>query len=262
MEGAIIMTAEAAFQTGVGLATLLTTPGARAAIAGAVPELITRSLEGGDGDEAAIAHGLEGFMAEDRRYGALVIGPGMGRGAYPRMVFDALIGMCADAGIPRVLIDGDGLYHLAAYLKGNALPRGVRFIITPHFLEASRLLGISVDDIKNNRFGAARMLAERTGCTALLKGPGTVIHDGADARINTTGNPALATAGSGDVLSGIIGALLLRDMPPLEAAALGAHLHGLAADLCCAEQGLEVMKATDGVRFIRKAMASLARAGS
>ncbi|TAL32986.1 MAG: NAD(P)H-hydrate dehydratase [Spirochaetes bacterium] len=257
MEGAIIMTAEAAFQTGVGLATLITTPGARVAIAGAVPELITRSLEGGEG--TAIAQGLERLMGEDRRYGALVIGPGMGRGAYSRIVFDTLIGTCAAGGIPSVLIDGDGLYHLAEYLKENRLPGGVRFIITPHFLEASRILGMSVEEIKNNRFGAAGALAERTGCTALLKGPGTVIHDGADARINTTGNPALATAGSGDVLSGIIGALLLRDMPPLDAAALGAHIHGLAADLCSAEQGLEVMKATDGVRFIRMAMASLAR---
>ncbi len=263
MEGAIIMTAQAAFETGVGLATLLTTPGARAAVAGAVPELITRSLDfppdaaTEEGAQERILENAARLMDGDRRYAALVIGPGMGRGAYARMVFEALILACGSMGIRRALIDGDGLFHLADFLKTGKLPSGTEFVITPHFLEASRLLDMPVDEIKNDRFSAARLLATRTGCTALLKGPGTIIHDGKNALVNTSGGPALATAGSGDVLSGIVGALLLRDMTPLEAAGLGAYLHGLAADMCCTEQGLEVMKATDGVRFIRRAMASL-----
>ncbi len=130
-------------------------------------------------------------------------------------------------------------------------------MLTPHFGEASRLLGENVEAIRHDRFTAASRLASRAGAAALLKGPASIASDGKRSLVNTTGNPALATAGSGDVLSGIIGSLLLRDMAPLESAGIGAYLHGRAADLAVESSGVMVLRAGDVVRYVRKAMAEL-----
>jgi NAD(P)H-hydrate epimerase len=267
MEGAIILSALAALQAGVGLATVLSTERARGIIAGVVPELITRSLrpEGGSGavitageGEGAlrkgIEEGLDAFFAEDRRYDAAVIGPGMGRGPFSRLVFEAFMGRAAGSKVKRVVVDGDGLYHLAALKKRGSRGKEAQVIITPHFAEASRLCGRAVDEIKRDRPRAAVELARETGAVTLLKGPASIVSDGEYSLVNSTGNPALATAGSGDVLAGIIGALLLRELPPLEAAGLGAYIHGLAADLCVERSRLEILKATDILGCIREAV--------
>lgn len=246
MEGAIMMSVMAAFETGVGLATLLTTPKARKIIAGRIPELITRAIE----PDAA---NIEYFFKEDRQYHSLVIGPGMGRTEFSKHVFNTVINMLKDYGIIKVLIDGDGLFHLSEYLKTKTLPKNVSFIITPHFGEASRLLNKESSELRNNRFNSAKELAEKTLSVALLKGPATIVSDVENSLINTTGNQALATAGSGDVLSGIIGALLLRH-DCLNAAGIGAYIHGFAADLCVKENNLTILKATDLVRYIRPAI--------
>ncbi|HSV97485.1 MAG TPA: NAD(P)H-hydrate dehydratase [Spirochaetota bacterium] len=256
MEGAIMMSAMAAFEAGVGLATLLTTETARAVIAGKIPELMTRSFPVSGGPGAAEA-GVRAFLDGERRYDALVIGPGMGRTDESQAVFATVMGSLPKSGIGFALVDGDGLYHLARYLEETSLPEGVSFVITPHFGEASRLLGQPVDSIKKNRFAAALHLGSRTGAVALLKGPATIVSDGKRSLINTTGNRALATAGSGDVLAGVVGSLLLRGIGPLEAAGIGAYLHGRAADLAVEASGVMVLKATDTVEYLRKAMAEL-----
>lgn len=258
MEGAILMSAMAAFETGVGLATLITTAGARNVIAGKIPELMCRALActGDDAHctEEAVNEELDDFFKGGRRYDAIVIGPGMGRTAVSSIVFNSLIERLPQAGIPRALIDGDGLYLLADYIAAKKLPEGVEWIITPHWGEASRLAQLHVDELKKNRLRSAKQLAQWSGAVALLKGPATIVTDGTWSLINTTGNPALATAGSGDVLSGIIGALLLRGIDALEAAGIGAYLHGRAADMYVEDSQSGVMKATDIVRYIRKAM--------
>jgi NAD(P)H-hydrate epimerase len=179
----------------------------------------------------------------------------MGRSQLASAVFEAFMDECVGLGIRRVVIDGDGLYHLAAYLREKRLPEGLEAVITPHFLEASRITGAPVAQIQNNRPNAVRGLASATGAVALLKGPATLVSDGERLFINTTGNPALATAGSGDVLSGIIAALLLGERTPLEAAALGAYIHGRAADLHVQTGGTEAMKSTDLLAFIRDSLA-------
>ncbi len=275
MEGAIIMAAMAAFETGVGLATLLTTRKARKIIAGRIPELITRSLDSFAPDSKKdniqkdnIVHkddNIHGhsniltdiltFFSEDRHYNAMLIGPGMGRSELSSLIFNAIIDNIGSSGIKKILVDGDGLYHLSGYLKTKILPDDVSFVITPHFSEASRLLGKPVDEIKNNRLLSAKELSERTSCVVLLKGPATIVTDGKRTLINTTGNPALGTAGSGDVLSGIIGALFLKDMSPLDSAGVGAYIHGLAADMLVKEYDMPVLKATDLIDYIRIAIA-------
>ncbi len=248
MEGAAMLAADAAFETGVGLATILTTGTARAVIAGRIPELMTMFLPP-DSDPGDAIRNLLG----SRRWNAVILGPGLGRTEYARMAAEAVIGSAAGMGIKKVLIDGDGLFHLADYLKRNRLDPAAEWIVTPHFLEASRIMGIPVDDIKNNRHRSAVMLSEQLGCTALLKGPGTIVAGGGRQFINTTGCSALATAGSGDVLSGIIGALMLRGYSAPHAAACGAWIHGKAAELYCSGHNSSVLKSSDILTCIRAA---------
>jgi NAD(P)H-hydrate epimerase len=278
MEGALLLTASACFETGAGLVTALTTGSARTVMAGKIPELMTAAIPGiessgqevpgevrdgiawnGDMEKKLadeIARDLGKFFMEGRRYGVAVVGPGMGRGPLSKAVFRALMGNLENFGLARVIIDGDGLYHYAAWLAEKGASKA-DIIITPHFLEASRITGDTVEKLKANRFASAKALASKCGAVALLKGPATLVSDGVNTRINTTGNPALATAGSGDVLTGIIASLASRGLSSLDAASLGAWLHGRAADLFVSETGVEVMKASDIAAHIRKAVAEL-----
>ncbi len=256
MEGAIMMTAMAALETGVGLVSLVCSASSRDIIAGRIPELITIPLPEGSGDGEFPGPQLGRRLAEifnSRRYNALVIGPGMGRTPFSRAVFDVIMDHIHDYGIQRALIDGDGLFHLAEFLKTRALDAATEFIVTPHFMEASRISGVPLDRIRNNRLLSAGELGRGISCTALLKGPASIVSDGVRYTVNTTGSAALATAGSGDVLSGIIGSLLLRKLTCLHAAAFGAYVHGKASDLHRAATGSDAMKATDILRYIREA---------
>jgi hydroxyethylthiazole kinase-like uncharacterized protein yjeF len=256
MEGAIMMSAMAALETGVGLVSLVCSASSRDMIAGRIPELITIPLPGASGEgESTVAlleKSLIGIFSA-RRYGALVIGPGMGRTPFSRAVFHAIMDHIHDYGVQRALIDGDGLFHLAEYLKTRTLDAATEFIVTPHFMEASRISGIPLDLIRSNRLRSAGELGRGVSCTVLLKGPASIVSDGERFTVNTTGSAALATAGSGDVLSGIIGSLLLRKLTCMHAAAFGAFVHGKASDLHRAATGSDVMKATDILRYIREA---------
>lgn len=237
MEGAIMMSVMAALEAGAGYVSLLTTENARSIIAGKIPELMTMSLQGGN-----IADILSA-----RQYDAVVIGPGMGRTEMAARIFNETMEVLSSYDNCRVVIDGDGLFHLAALLKKTS---GVpemsysRHIITPHFLEAGRFIDKSIEAIKSNRLASARECALITGCTVLLKGPASIICSGERSFINTSGNSLLAAAGSGDVLSGFIGAYLLRDVSAFIAACTGCYMHGAAAELLASE-GRKHIKATD-----------------
>ncbi|WP_129841866.1 NAD(P)H-hydrate dehydratase [Streptomyces sp. RFCAC02] len=158
------------------------------------------------------------------RVQAWVVGPGVGEDP------DAAerVGEVLASDVP-VLIDADGLRGLDPdRLRARTAPT----LITPHAGEAARLLGADRADVEASRLASARELAARYGVTALLKGSTTVVADPAGrVRVNTTGTPWLATAGTGDVLSGLTGALLATGLSPLDAASTGAHLHGLAGSL-------------------------------
>src|SRR5208283_1026094 len=122
------------------------------------------------------------------------LGPGMGRSPFAKSVFEAVVGNISGLGVQRVLIDGDGLFHLAGFLDQGKLDEGTEFVVTPHFMEASRLSGITVDEIRKNRHAAAGDLGRKLSCVTVLKGPATIVSDGKRYCINTTGSPALATA--------------------------------------------------------------------
>ncbi len=185
----------------------------------------------------------------------VALGPGLGTD--PETV--ALVRALAPS-LPRPLvIDADGLNAIAsdaALLKRRQHPT----IVTPHPGEAARLLGIHRQEINADRVGSARALAERTGAVVVLKGAATVTA-APDGRVvvNPTGGPNLATGGTGDVLTGMIGALLAQGLDPLEAGALGAYLQGLAADVLADRLGPAGTLAEDVARHVPVAMERLRR---
>jgi hydroxyethylthiazole kinase-like uncharacterized protein yjeF len=169
----------------------------------------------------------------DQRQATLVIGPGLGDSAPARTLLENAI-----ASDSALLADADALNLLAtdAALQSALAARQAAVILTPHPLEAARLLRTDIAEVQANRLAAARTMAAHFQAVVVLKGSGTVIAapDG-NAVINTTGNPALATAGTGDVLAGLCGALLAQGWPQWEAALAAVWLHGMAADVLVTE---------------------------
>ena len=176
---------------------------------------------------------------------AVLVGPGLGQSEGTLAVVRAVL---ENAQCP-VVVDADGINVLSAHrdlLRGRKSPT----ILTPHDGEFARLGGVIGED----RMAAAAALAEELGCVVLLKGHETCITDGIDGYINPTGNPGMAVGGSGDVLAGVITALLGAGLPPLEAAACGAWLHGAAGDRCAAELGQYGMLPTDMLSALPRLM--------
>ena len=225
MAGAPVLAGSAALRSGAGM-VLCAVPGVAAAAQVSGHELVARALPataGGALDEDAATDVLKDVS----RFRALVIGPGLGR---ERGTQAAVRRIIAEADVP-IVIDADALNAIAVD-PGVLLARHnagyTPAVLTPHAGEYERLAGRPVG---SDRLAAARELAARLHAIVLLKGPGTVIAaPDRDALINRTGGPALATAGTGDVLSGIIGGLLAQGVEPLPAAATAAYVHGRAAN--------------------------------
>jgi NAD(P)H-hydrate epimerase len=210
MRGAGRLAAIAALRAGAGLVTLAT-----AGDVHADDSVMTRSLEGNLGV-------LLGGKA------AVVIGPGLGQSELAA----GWVGEVLASGVPAVM-DADAL-NLVAGVTGALAKAAGPVVITPHPGEAARLLGISTAEIEADRLAAARALAGKTHAIVVLKGARTVICDGTlgddHCSINATGGPELATGGSGDVLSGVIGALLAQGLAPADAARAAVWVHGAAGD--------------------------------
>ena len=193
--------------------------------------------------------------ADDLRmdHGAVVIGPGLGMS---RQAHDLLGRALSFA--PTLVIDADGLNLIAAEprLQSRLAQRTRPTLLTPHPLEAARLLGTDVHAVQSDRLGSANALAHRYHATVILKGSGSIIaHPDNIPFINTTGNPALATAGSGDVLAGLCGALLAQGWSVRGCALAATWLHGSAADQMVADgTGPTGATASELMPWIRKAL--------
>lgn len=182
----------------------------------------------GPGADAVIARFPEtlvhpGPPSKAGRVQAWVVGPGLGDGTQAAgAVSDVLA-----ADVP-VLVDADGLRLMD---MAAVRARISATVLTPHAGEAAALLGVEREEVEAGRLAAVRELAERYRATVLLKGSTTLVAERGDTpvRVNPTGTPWLATAGSGDVLSGLTGSLLAAGLAPRDAASVGAYLHGLAA---------------------------------
>ena len=236
--GAAYLAAMGALRCGSGLVFLGVPESIYAIEAVKLNEAIVFPLpdEGGKLSAEAIPEILERLPKLD----AVLVGPGLGQSDGVLEVVKTVL-ECAEC---PVVLDADGINVMAAHkdiLRGRTAPT----ILTPHAGEFARLGGRAED-----RQTAAEDMARDLGCIMLLKGHNTVITDGTETYINPTGNPGMAVGGSGDVLSGIIVSLLGQGIAPLEAAAIGAWLHGAAGDICAAEIGQYGMLPTDMVNVL------------
>jgi NAD(P)H-hydrate epimerase len=178
---------------------------------------------------------------------AIVIGPGLTTDAISRQLVKLVL---KHSRVP-VVVDADALNVLAPIHESvSAAP----LVLTPHPGEAARLLGTTTQRVQADRMQAIRELCERSEVTVVLKGNGTLVADGERYYRNPTGNPGMAGGGSGDVLAGLLGALLARGLTPFEAASLGANIHGKAGDLACAARGENGMVASDIIDAIAEVM--------
>ncbi|CAB1129294.1 ADP-dependent (S)-NAD(P)H-hydrate dehydratase / NAD(P)H-hydrate epimerase [Candidatus Hydrogenisulfobacillus filiaventi] len=252
MPGAPSLAAEAALRAGAGLVELWVPEGiaGRLAVSPAVivvplPQTASGSLRLGPAERARLAQA-----------GAVVFGPGLGRQAGAGTLQAVLA-----AGRPTV-IDADGLNLLASLAAAGILPRlGPRVALTPHPGEMGRLLGRSAQAVEADRRGAVEEAERRLGAAVLLKGPFTLVAGGGGAGwVNTSGHPALATGGSGDVLSGIAGALLARGLEAVPALALAAYLHGWAGLFAAVRVGERAVIAPDLIAALGQAAEAVAGA--
>lgn len=237
--GAAYFAAMGALRTGAGLVYLGVPESIYAIEAGKLNEPVIFPLpdQGGRLDKSAIPEILERLPRMD----AVLIGPGLGLGTGPEAVLTAVL---THAACP-VVIDADGITLLVRHmdiLRGRMAPT----VLTPHDGEFARLFGTVGED----RMASARAAARDSRGIVLLKGHRTCITDGSRDYRNTTGNPGMATGGSGDVLAGILASLLGQGLEPLEAAACAAWLHGKAGDLCAEDLGEYGMLPTDLLGYL------------
>lgn len=155
-----------------------------------------------------------------------------------------------------LVLDADALNALAAAPDGLAQPAGPR-VLTPHPGEFARLMKVDRIGTRDEQIAAARSLSKKHSIVVLLKGQNTFITDGVREATNDTGNPGMATGGTGDVLTGVITALICQGLQPFEAAVLGAHVHGLAGDLAAAELGEVSLIASDLLAYLPQAFQAL-----
>ncbi len=223
--GAALLSAHGAQRAGAGLVTIVTSPAAADALDGRVLEAMTASLDA-SAPEASLKVLLE-------RSDSLVVGPGLGLDDATRRLVDAAVFGFEG---PKVL-DADAITHFAG--RGAELTRARAVLLTPHAGELGRLLGVPSSQIDDDRFGAVARAVELTSAVVLLKGRYSIVGaPGALPVLIPTGGPVLATGGSGDVLAGIIAALSC-ELPPREAAFVGAYLHGAAGDAWAASRGAD-----------------------
>jgi hydroxyethylthiazole kinase-like uncharacterized protein yjeF len=251
--GAAILAARAAVRGGAGLVTVgVPSPLLDVVELGSV-ESMTLALPADE--EGGLRPDAVDRLLADPRWTVLAVGPGLGTGGDTK---EAVRRLARRSALPLVL-DADGVNAFAGDPEGLR-GREAATVLTPHPGELARLLGTSTAAVGEDRLAAVRDAAARTGAVVLLKGHLTLVAspDGRVA-VNPTGNPALASGGTGDVLTGLVAALLAQGLEAYDAACLAAHLHGLAADLAIAEQGGVAIAAGDLANALPKAFAELQR---
>ena len=252
MSGAARLAGWGALRGGAGLVTIAVPDTVQAIVAAELPCAMTLPLPSRRRLGAFAAAGAAVAREYAAAVDAVAVGPGLTTEARPflRRLLD---------GLDRpVVVDADALNIVAkeaAILEAVDAPR----VITPHPGEAARLLGHDVGAGRDARRAAAAELAGRYGCVAVLKGSGTVVCDGERVYVNRTGNPGMATGGTGDVLAGLLAARLAAGADALTAAIQAVHVHGAAGDLAAAATGPHGMIATDLVEHLPAALQSLVR---
>ncbi len=251
--GAAAMAGVAALRAGAGLVTVASAESAIGSIASHAPEIMTEPLpETEAGSISLRAFDGDRLSSIIERKTVIALGPGLG--THPE-TGEVARRLAATVSAPLV-VDADGLNALAGgEIRGQAL------VLTPHPGEMARLTGKSVAEVQADRIGTARTFSTGRGVTLVLKGQRTLIAfpDG-QVWINPTGSPAMASGGSGDILTGLIAGLLAQfPAEPASAVAAAVYLHGLAGELGAAEIGEKALVATDLLQFLPEAMDQCAR---
>ena len=232
MPGAPYLAALAALRTGAGMVTVATLPAHVDYLSAFLPEALVYAVQDVDSLLPLLAKAT-----------VCVIGPGLGEDPWAQSLFDAAIAVQ----LPLV-IDASALRMLAHHPQHDD-----NWVLTPHPAEAASLLACSVADIQRDRCVSAARIQQQYGGVVVLKGCGSIVHTGAPGSyICTAGNPGMATAGLGDVLSGLIAALLAQGVPIEEASQLGVWLHAKAADEAVATQGERGLIASDLMPYLRR----------
>ncbi|MEG3765942.1 NAD(P)H-hydrate dehydratase [Alteromonas sp. 14N.309.X.WAT.G.H12] len=224
--GAIRLSGEAALRSGAGMVRVFTHEASIVQVSAGRPELMVSA----DELEAALEWAT-----------CVVIGPGLGQDEWAESVFTTVMKHCQSTS-KAVVIDADALNILCRQATAYTISD---CILTPHAGEAARLLGVTIDDVETERFNYARQCAQRYHATCVLKGAGTIIDNEWSTWVCKHGNPGMATAGSGDVLSGILGALLAQGLARDMAAKYGVTIHAKAGDEIAGLYGQRGMIASD-----------------
>lgn len=246
MSGAVSLTARAALASGAGLVKAVVPESIHHSVDQSVIEaMILPAPMTSEGTLSAAV--IETILKEAEWADAVIVGMGMGTHSDGLSVLQALLTQSTP-----LLIDADGL-NLLSQMNVSGIDLS-HVLLTPHLGEFSRLTGLSVPEISRQPDAAVMSYAEAVGINVLLKGMPTLISDGQQVAFNLTGNPGMATAGAGDVLSGLIGGFMAQGLPAFDAAVSGAYLHGLAGDLARDEQTEFSLIASDLIRFFPEAL--------
>jgi ADP-dependent NAD(P)H-hydrate dehydratase / NAD(P)H-hydrate epimerase len=250
--GAPQMVVRGAERTGCGIVFLATPQSSAPSVDLELTEALVHGMPE-DEEGYVTSAALEQILKLSERTSALALGPGMGTGDEGRRLVE---GILRETEVP-IILDADAITNLAG--TDVLAKRSAPTVVTPHAGELGRLLGSDAKEVSAGRLRSARKAAEEHGCCVLLKGSDTLVVEGDSVAVNSTGNVALATAGTGDVLSGVIGALLSRGMDAYEAARAGAWVHGRAAELWLEETGwpAESLIATDLLPHLPSALGEL-----
>jgi NAD(P)H-hydrate epimerase len=249
--GAAALAALGALRSGAGLVTVATPRVCQSVVSAMSPEYMTLGLDD-TADGMVSSEAVDAILAE--RCDVLAIGPGLGQGAGVRALVRGLV---ARATVPLVL-DADGLNAFAGDADALVGRDGRDLVITPHPGEMARLIGVTVDHVQTHRVEVAREFAATRGLYVVLKGARSVVATPEGAvLINMTGNPGMATGGTGDVLTGVVAAWLAQVLDAQAACALGVCLHGLAGDLAAVEHGEVGLIASDVTDYLGPAVLNL-----
>ena len=248
MSGAAALAGLAALRAGAGLVRVATPKSVLPIVASIEPSFTTVPLAE-DSAGRISAKAIDTILNLAGENDCLAFGPGVGVSNALCSVLETLIRQEQ----LRLIIDADGLNNLSRIKDWPAVSRA-KLILTPHPGEMKRLWsGLFRTTLPSDRQSQAAQLANKTGTIVVLKGKGTIVTDGKKLYVNKTGNPGMATAGSGDVLTGVIAALCGQGLDNFDAAVLGVYIHGLAGDIAAEKVGQVSLIATDIIRALSDA---------
>jgi holo-[acyl-carrier-protein] synthase len=247
MSGSVYFTALAALKSGSGLVYTVCPQAIYNILSHKLNEVILEAM--GSQEDFFVEDDLDDILTVSRKYDVICLGPGVGTKDETKALIKKIL-LLTDK---KIVLDADGLNCISDEPEILRKRKGLT-VITPHVGEMSRLTGIESSIINGNREEIARSFSESYQVITVLKGSKTVVADGDSIYINNTGNPGMATAGAGDVLTGIIGSFIGQGMDMKDASRIGVYIHGIAGDIAAQKYGEYGMIATNLLEFLPHAV--------